>query len=703
MPFSEINIVPSVNIESTSADNPSGIQESQFIRWKAALPEKRGGASLYINDKMAGVPVELQPWGDISGKPFVATATTEAVYAYDEENSNNRNISPENLYRHEVKPNISTVKGSSIVTITDASVQNVTTYDSVTFNTPVAVTDTAGNAVLLLSETYEIINISGVSSYDIDVGFPVSTTVNNGGILPQFSTSPGSTEVTITFPIQYQTGNLKQGDRIGFAVSTEVGGITIYGQYVVSQVLGNNKFIIVDNQVATASDAKYLNNGFADLTYWIIKGPTLFGSGYGTWAYGQWGYGAGSSSTPLVGNPYSADNWYLDNRGSALIASAVGGPIFFWTSSSGYDNLGIIAGAPVRSNGAFVAMPYGNIMAWGCSTVINPLQDPLFIRWSDSNDPNNWSINQSVQSNAGFYTIPTGSKIVRGFQGQTQQYWFTDVDVYAAQYTGYPGTFGFNKIGSGCGLVAPKAVGSIGGNVFWMSNRQFFVCPAGGTPQPVPCSVWDFIFQNMDYEYQDRVVCGTNSLFNEVSWFFPTKSQGGGALQNPYRGIPDAYVCYNTQYNEWDVGYINRTAWFDQSLVGEPISADSGGYVYKQETSNNLAIGPMTYPMNSWFKTGFFSLTQGQDLSFVDWVLPDFKWGQYDQLQNAEIKFTFYVTDYAGQTPREYGPYACTKETPYILPRIRGRFMAMKIESTDMNSFWRLGSIRYRFAPSGRR
>jgi hypothetical protein len=79
------------------------------------------------------------------------------------------------------------------------------------------------------------------------------------------------------------------------------------------------------------------------------------------------------------------------------------------------------------------------------------------------------------------------------------------------------------------------------------------------------------------------------------------------------------------------------------------------------------------------------------------------KWGQYDQPQTAEMYIKFYVTDYAGQTPREYGPYSFNKETPFICPRFRGRFVAIEMGSKDANSFWRVGSARYRFAPSGRR
>lgn len=392
-------------------------------------------------------------------------------------------------------------------------------------------------------------------------------------------------------------------------------------------------------------------------------------------------------------NYYTANNWWLDSIGSTLIASAENGPIFSYSPIGGYQNLSILTGAPTASAGAFVAMPSGQIMAWGTCDNVNPIQDPLYIRWSDSTDINNWTI--GGQSAAGYYTIPTGSKVVRGIQAPNQQFWFTDIDVYSAQYTSYPDFFSFLKIGAGCGLVAPRGVGIVNNSVYWMSQEQFFVCQAGSAPQPLPCSVWDFIFQNSTQEKLAYTVCGGNSLFNEVIWYFPTVDSDGN--------VPDAYVCYNTLYREWDYGYLSRTAWTDQSALGFPIAADSDGWVYQHETSYDLAVGQTTVPITSSLTTGYQSLTNGEDLIFVDWMLPDMKWGSYSQTTSASVKFTFSVTDYAGQTPRVYGPYTATQQTPFLSPRFRGRFVSMKVETQDLGSFWRLGSIRYRFAPSGRR
>jgi hypothetical protein len=60
------------------------------------------------------------------------------------------------------------------------------------------------------------------------------------------------------------------------------------------------------------------------------------------------------------------------------------------------------------------------------------------------------------------------------------------------------------------------------------------------------------------------------------------------------------------------------------------------------------------------------------------------------------------VADYPGDTPQVFGPYSVTQATEYFYTRFRARLMAVKIASSDLGSFWRIGAIRYRFAPDGK-
>lgn len=681
MPFAEINLTPGVNTETSPADNPAGVQESSFIRWRANLPEKRGGCVLYVDQAVNGIPCALKPWGTFESEKYLAIATPEQVYAYrdDPPNSYLKDISPQYVDSPLSDPDFTTTEGSSEVVIYDTTAPNLEYGDSVQFITPVSI------GGLILNSTYPVTSPTAAGSYRIDAGYAATSTQTVvKATLPKFTTTAGRARVIVEFPIQYQFNSLAVGDRFGLQIPVVVGGITLFGQYVVTRILNTfpSTFTFDADDVATSSATNVeLNGGFLSLVYWKVSPP---------------GTTPSPTPSPIVpgAQVFTAPGWWLDTVQSTLIACAINGPIFSYSPISGYTGLSIIDNSPPHSAGAFVAMPSGQIMAWGTSDALDPVQNPLYIRWSDAANINNWTI--GGQSQAGFYTIPSGSKIVRGIQAQNQQLWFTDIDVYSAQYTSYPDFFSFLKIGAGCGLIAPRAVAIVNNSTYWMSQEQFFVCQGGSAPTPLPCTVWDFIFQNSDQTNLANTVCGGNSLFNEVTWFFPTKEATNG--------IPDAYVCYNTLYNLWDYGYLSRTAWTDQSVLGFPIGSDSNGWIYQHEIGYNLANGDGNpLPINASITTGYASIADGANLVFVDWVLPDMKWGTYENPTGATVDFTFRVTDYAGQTPRVYGPYSATKDKKFLCPRFRGRFMSIQISSNDFDSFWRLGSVRYRFAPSGSR
>jgi hypothetical protein len=87
----------------------------------------------------------------------------------------------------------------------------------------------------------------------------------------------------------------------------------------------------------------------------------------------------------------------------------------------------------------------------------------------------------------------------------------------------------------------------------------------------------------------------------------------------------------------------------------------------------------------------------------VDQVIPDMIWGTYGGSQSAQVQLTFNVINFPGDAPTAYGPYTVTSTTEYISVRFRGRQMSVTVTSSDSGSFWRIGRIRYRYSPAGRR
>jgi hypothetical protein len=227
-----------------------------------------------------------------------------------------------------------------------------------------------------------------------------------------------------------------------------------------------------------------------------------------------------------------------------------------------------------------------------------------------------------------------------------------------------------------------------GGGVFWMSQSQFFMMFGEGV-QPLPCPVWDVVFQDIDTDYMNNVRAGANSRFSEVMWYYPTIGSAG---------VPTNYVKYNWLTQSWDYGELTRTAWIDQSVFGPPIGAGSDRYIYQHEMGQD-ADGAA---MSSSFTTGWFALQEGDNLAFLDQFWPDMKWSLFGDENYGEVQITFYAAEYPGSTVRTFGPYTVTKETKFITPRIRTRLLAFKISSSDVGSFWRLGNCRYRGQSDGK-
>lgn len=672
MPHVSVKLIPGVNAEQTPALNSAGISTSNLVRFRDGLVEKLGGWQKFFSGQTLSAIRALLGWQDLNNRSYLAIGA-EASLSYVSEGDQS-DITPQTLTEN-IPPDFDTSNGSDIVTVNDVG-SNVNVYDTVFFATQVSV------GGIVLQGAYPVSQSLGVDAYEIIAPADATATVTGGGVVPVFDTTSGLFTVQVTFPDHGKA----VGDTAAFLMPTAVGGLTIEGLYTVTGVNSSSVFLINTPLEATSTATVAMNGGDVRIIYYVAVGPPPPGTGYGILGYGDGGYGTGTPQPPRTGIPITATDWTLDNWGQVLLACPSGGPIYQWSPDAGFRTATMVSTGPTANGGIFIAMPQQILVAWAASTF--GVSDPLLVRWSEVSDYSNW-VAQSV-TQAGSFRIPRGSKIVGGCQGPQQALIWTDLAVWAMQYVGPPTVFGFNEIGTGCGLIGSKAMANLGAATYWMSQKAFFVLQSGGGVREIPCSVWDVVFQNLDTANVGKIRAAPNSQFNEVTWYYPPL--GGN-------GEPTAYVKYNAASRIWDYGTLDRTAWIDQSVLGPPIGAGTDGYVYQHETSTDADTAAMMPAM----QTGYFALSEGLDLPFVDWVLPDFKFGYFGGSQDATILMTFYVVDYPGDAPRTYGPYAVTRSTPYINTRFRGRLVATRIESQDFGSFWRIGNIRFRVAPDGRR
>jgi hypothetical protein len=695
MPHQSVKLLAGVDQNKTPALNEAAISESQLIRFipdrtMGGLVQKLGGWTKYVINSMGSIVRCLWAWEDTNANSYLAVGAEGIVAGGGGalqivQSGSTTDITPRRETVN-VAVDFSTTAGSNEITIVDTG-RSATNYDVVNILTQVSV------GGLILYGQYPVYNptnaVNSYKIYAIDAlgeAALATSTVANGGDVPVFDTTNGSDFVEVTL----NDHGLVAGNTFPILVATSVGGVTLYGNYTVLSVTSSSVFTISASNSATSTATASENAGDVRFQYEIGIGPIAPGSGWGVGPYGGGGWGTGISFTPN-GTPINATDWTLDNWGSFLVANPLGGPIYVWEPTSGNDTAICVANAPPVNFGMFVAMPQRQVIAWG--TTFTGVADPLLIRWSDVNSFDSWIA--TVTNQAGSYRIPKGSRIVQCIQGPQQGLIWTDLGIWAMQYAGPPYVYQFNELGTGCGLIGRKAAGTMNNVVYWMGQSQFYRL-AGSGVEPIRCPVWDVVFQDLDTTNLDKIRVAPNSRFGEITWYFPTISNGG---EN------EGYVKYNIFLDQWDYGfnstanpYVSRSAWTNESVLGPPIGAAYNEFLYQHETSTD-ADGQ---PMNSYFQTGYFTLQEADVLTFIDQVWPDMKWGYFGGTQGANIKLTFYVTQYPTQAPTAYGPYTLTDATNYITPRFRGRLVSIKIESDDIGSFWRIGNIRYRLAPDGR-
>lgn len=751
MPFGSVALVPGVNVERTPTLLRAGISQSSLIRFRDSLVQKYGGWEKFYSFSVNGIPRDLHAWQDLNRVTHLSVGTTSQLGIIT--SGALSDITPQTL-TSDLVPNISTTANSPVVSIIDPNVTNVTIYDSVFFNVPVSI------GGLLLDGLYQIASITGTHSYTINVGVNATTTETNptatnnttaaGNATLHFAITPpwvvaGMSIYDVTTPsaISAQTTVLSatgttvvmsavaagagvgSGDSIAFCsipiftttsgastvsvgliahnvlvgsivvfpISTTGNGITIMGSYTVLSVTDANNFIIQTSAQATAGSSFSMNSGNAELVYYIALGPVVAGVGYGLGLFGAGLYGFGTGSTSVqTGTKISATDWTSDNWGQIWVGCPEGGGLYYFDPTGGFINASVIFTAPPFNLGMFVSMSQQIMVAFGSSIheAIGYQLQPLLVQWCDVGNFFQWTATAATQ--AGNFVIPVGSAIRAGMAVSNQNLIWTDLDLWAMAYIGPPDIFGFNKIGAGAGAASSHAVQQLRGSVYWMGQTNFYSYTSGGA-NVIPCPVWDAVFQNLNTDFLANIRAMPNTPFNEIGWFYPSTASTSGEC--------DSYVKMNITDSgaPWDYGPLPRSAWIDQTVLGMPIGASPQGFIYQQETTPD-ADG---IPLISSFTTGEFYLAEGEDYAFVDQVLPDFKWGTFAGSPTAQIQLTFNVTNYPGDMPTTYGPYTVTEATEYLSVRFRGRLMSITVASGDLGSFWRIGSMKYRYASAGRR
>lgn len=511
---------------------------------------------------------------------------------------------------------------------------------------------------------------------------PISVSVS---VTNAISTSAGST----TIRLSVTSHNRTTGDYIYFtSVATTAGG----NIHPVSAPLGGYRVSVIDPNtlsidVGVTAAATSATCGGAITGYFLVSSGPVSNTLNNGWGGGVWG-GLTGWGSPLQ-NLTPLQNWSLDNWGEDLVACPRNGAIYYWDSSGGTASRAyLVSTSPSQNTQILVSPEDRHLIAFGCPDALTSVVNPLYIRWCNQESINDW--NASATNTAGDKVLSGATKIVAARRTRGQILIWTDESLFAMQQIGPPYTFGFQLVGTNCGVLGPNAITEVGGKTFWMADERFMVYD-GAAARPMKCDVLRYVFDALDTSQLDKIACGSNSAFNEVIWFYPTTS-----------GEVDNYVIYDYMQDVWSIGTLVRTAWLDQGVNAYPIAASyeaSGTRLYYHEFGAN-ADGAA---INSYIESNLFDLNAGQELMYVDRIIPDFSDRAGGPMQ-GNIQLTLAAVKYPNSpTETSKGPYTVSATTQKIDTRLRGRHAYYRIESNDVGASWRMGTLRFRLTADGER
>ena len=527
------------------------------------------------------------------------------------------------------------------------------------------------------------------TQYDVT---PVVTlvSVNNN-----FFTTSGSTAVKVSIT----NHNLTIEDRVVFSNVDSFNGTSVNGTKTATSVSGTNAFYVSANLTATSTGSNVGGtNGSIEILLPNEESNNIQGLGYGAGVYnagvsipGARAWNEPAQESDIV---FLASMWTLDNWGEDMLALRRGSKIaYFETRASTVPvRASVVETCPLGNT--FIVSPndrhaivYGS---QGAFTSAGEPINPMLVRWSDQNNFREW--NPSAVNTSGEVLLTEGSTIIGANRSRNAINIWTDKAMYTQTYVGTPFIFNFTQVGSNCGLIGPHASVDIDGVSYWMGDNNFYMYD--GRVRTMDCTVRRYLFNDFNMTQKEKVFAGVNSEFKEIFWLYPM----AGSEE------PNAYVTYNFEEQTWTYGklfkdgivtvYQDRSVYDNTITIGR-VSATDSMYVYNNEP-NNIYTGNDKV-LSSFLESAEFDLDTGEELMFVDKIIPD-----YTFTNSNNIQFLLNMREYPAADPRQKGPYEINSNTKKINLRARGREAVVRVSSTG-DGGWRWGAVRMSMMPDGER
>jgi len=546
-------------------------------------------------------------------------------------------------------------------------------------------TDLAGDSLAIIGTDRKLYTYYDNNFYDIT---PLSTTI------PAVFTFTSAT--TIVNVLATSNGAIA-GDFVTFSGVTGVSVVNITNtnmaqEFEIQNIIDSNNFTIdvatigtpgVVTTSGTASGAAFQINIGSDIT--------TIGNG---WGAGAWGFSTWNTPRPagvITANPRI---WQIDNFGEDIIATIVGGRTFFFDTSaflpSRNTRATLLSNAPTQSNYMTVSPRDRHVIFFGTQTTpgTSSTYDPMAVLFGSQESITDFTPNAT--NTAGFQRLSSGNRIVTAVPTRGDILILTNTSAHSMQFVGPPFTFSFKQIGTNCGTLSAHSAVEAENVVYWMSDGAFYLFD--GVVKEIPCSVQDYVFQDLNEDEHSIIYAGVNLDFSEVNWFY---ASGSSTAIN-------RVVTYNYLERLWTIGTLARTTWASKDIFTNPLATKymPNSTTLAQPTVIGLTAGVSTLydqekgtnddtdPITAFITSGDVDIVDGDHSMFIKRYIPDFK----DQSGNLNMQFL--VRQYPGATQTVASSTIVNSTTTKVDMRARGRQVAIKIISSDIDTKWRYGTLR---------
>jgi hypothetical protein len=708
MAIQKLAIQPGVYREGTSYSAEGRWFDGDKIRFRSGNAEKIGGWQRLSGETYLGTARSLWNWITLAGDNYLGIGTNLKYYI--EDGGVYSDITP---IRKTVNPMLGPVPpstGNPFATAYNTLSAAITATQTTLALTSAASFPSTGGIIQIDTEQIFYGEVSGNDLLQLVRGYNGTTAASH-----LISAAVSCSTITVT-DVNH---GVTQDDFVTYSgVTGPFGGFTaanLNAEHQVLRYINTTKYAINIDGVFSTSAASG-GGTVAIAEYQVTTGLDIYVVGLG-WGSDPWGSG-GWGRAGVLGIGQQLRLWSADNYGEDLVIAPRGGELFYWDATLGPTVRAQYLSVESTANGfagQFVPNATNEVVASALQRFViafgaNPYDptdsetpfDPMLVRWSDQENPYEWV--PSITNQSGEFRLSHGSYIVTANATRQEILVWTDSALYSMQYLGPPYVYGLNLLMDNLSIMSPNAAITANNVTYWMGRDKFYVY--SGRVETLPCALRQYIFNDLNLDQSYQVFSGSNEAYNEVWWFYCSSGST----------VADKYVIYNYLENLWYYGSLSRTAWLDSPLRDYPMAAGYDNRILFHEVGTDDVSGEAPVAIYAYIQSADFDIGDGDHFAFIWRILPDINFNG-SNVNGPSVSMEIKPRRNAGApyspadnpTVTSQDNYALTRSyniqefTGQVYTRLRGRQMALRIESSDLGVAWQLGSVRADIRPDGRR